>query len=201
MIVEKNFHESGKPKRKYLRALKRKYKGYGSGGVIYEMSEDRGEEKNLEMLTKLVNEKEAQRKDHKLQRAIGFATEKHKGQTRKDGKTPYITHPMAVMSLVKRFTDDERVWCAAVLHDTVEDCGVKLEEIEKLFGKPVAKLVKELSKNHTKYENISSREGLLIKMADDLHNVSTIPEGDDKLLKKKQMKIKKTFFKEALKNV
>ena len=74
---------------------------------------------------------------------------------------------------------------------------VEPEVTEDVPEEIVEELVKELSKNHTKYEDISSREGLLIKMADDLHNVSTIPEGDTTLLKKKQMKIKITFFKET----
>lgn len=134
----------------------------------------------------------------KLQEAIKFAEEKHKGQTRKDKTTPYITHPMAVLSIIKRVTDDEDIQCAAVLHDTVEDCHVNPEEIKELFGSRVASIVKELSKNHTKYEDISSKEALLIKMADNMHNISELPEGDTALLKKKQMKIKKVFFKETV---
>ncbi len=132
----------------------------------------------------------------KLDKAIKFAEEKHHGQTRKDGKTPYITHPMAVLSVIKRMTDDEDVQCAAVLHDVVEECEVTPEEIEEMFGSRVASIVKELSSNHTNYEDIRSREALLIKMADNIHNISELPLDDKEMLRKKQIKIKKAFFKE-----
>lgn len=131
----------------------------------------------------------------KLQRAIKFATEKHRDQKRVFDGTPYINHPIAVMKLVRKIIKDEDVLCAAVLHDVVEDCGVKLSEIEKLFGKKVAKLVKELSNNYTPYEKIRSKEALIIKMADSLHNTMGIA-GKRKLyyLQRRQRKIKKTFF-------
>jgi len=131
----------------------------------------------------------------KLQKAIEFAKEKHKGQKRIFGSTPYIKHPYAVMNLVRRITKDEDVLCAAVLHDVIEDCGVKPEELQKLFGKRVTKIVKELSNNYTPYDKIRSKEALIIKMADSLHNTMEI-EGKRKLfyLRRRQRRIRKVFF-------
>src|SRR5688572_2251801 len=77
--------------------------------------------------------------DELLQKAIDFATEKHKGQ--KYGDKPYITHCLAVLERVKKITDFTPVLCAAVLHDVVEDCGVTVADVEKEFGYSVSSLV------------------------------------------------------------
>ena len=77
-----------------------------------------------------------------LARAIAFAAEAHKSQTRKGGNIPYIVHPMEASAIVATMTDDAALIAAAVLHDTVEDCdGVTAETIEKTFGAHVAELV------------------------------------------------------------
>ncbi|MBI4018054.1 MAG: bifunctional (p)ppGpp synthetase/guanosine-3',5'-bis(diphosphate) 3'-pyrophosphohydrolase [Candidatus Aenigmarchaeota archaeon] len=130
----------------------------------------------------------------KLRKAIEFATEKHRGQKYYSDGSPYIQHCLAVMKLVGRIRNDEDVLCAAVLHDVIEDCGVKPKELEKIFGKRVMFLVKELSSNHTPYGKIRSKDALIIKMADSLHNTMKIPENDGKRLEKRRNKIRKTFF-------
>ena len=58
-----------------------------------------------------------------INKAIAFAVKAHEGQPRKGTEIPYIFHPLEVGMIVSRITDDEEVIAAAVLHDTVEDCG------------------------------------------------------------------------------
>ena len=74
-------------------------------------------------------------------KAAQFAAEAHKGQVRKYTGQPYIVHPVEVMNLVATVPHTEAMLCAALLHDTVEDCGVTLAEIEAEFGPEVEDLV------------------------------------------------------------
>lgn len=74
-------------------------------------------------------------------RAVIFACEKHSGQRRKMSDAPYFLHPMEVASIVSTMSDDQELLAAAVLHDTVEDAGVTLEEISEKFGRRVSLLV------------------------------------------------------------
>lgn len=73
--------------------------------------------------------------------ALIFACEKHSGQRRKLSDAPYFLHPMEVASIVGTMSDNQELLAAAVLHDTVEDAGVTLEEIRDRFGKRVSLLV------------------------------------------------------------
>lgn len=82
-----------------------------------------------------------------LDRAIGFAVEKHKGALRKGKKTPYIVHPLETLAIAASLTEDEEILCAAVLHDVMEDAGVVKEELEELFGSRVARIVADESED------------------------------------------------------
>ena len=73
--------------------------------------------------------------------AIIFSTKAHDGMRRKRCNAPYVLHPMEVGAIIGTMTDDQEVIAAGILHDTVEDAGITLEEIEDRFGKRVAKLV------------------------------------------------------------
>ncbi len=73
--------------------------------------------------------------------ALHFAIECHSGQVRKMSPAPYIIHPLEVSTIVATMTCDEEILAAAVLHDTVEDAGVKLDDIENRFGHRVRMLV------------------------------------------------------------
>lgn len=77
----------------------------------------------------------------KLDEAIIFAAKAHKGMRRKGNNQPYFFHPLEVLSLVSMMSDDEDILCAAILHDTVEDTPVTIEDIKNKFGERVAKLV------------------------------------------------------------
>ena len=81
-----------------------------------------------------------------LERAIQFATRAHEGQYRKYTHDPYITHPLAVMEIVRGVPGHtEEMLVAAVLHDVVEDTDVSLMEIEEEFGNVVSDLVLHLT--------------------------------------------------------
>ena len=81
-----------------------------------------------------------------LERAIQFATQAHKGQFRKYTGEPYITHPLAVMEIVKGVPGHTpEMLVAAVLHDVVEDTDVSLMEIQEEFGDAVSDLVLHLT--------------------------------------------------------
>ena len=111
----------------------------------------------------------------KLRQAYSFAKKVHDGQFRNDGKTPYFTHPLKVYNTLKEFTNDKDVLIAALLHDSVEDTDTKIEDIEVHFGKRIAELVREVTKDKNGNFDIKTKEGLMIKLAYTLHNVSTQP--------------------------
>jgi len=84
----------------------------------------------------------------KILHAASFAAQKHKNQKRKGSNgEPYINHPIEVANFLADVgkIDDSDIIVAALLHDTVEDCGVSYEEIEKRFGATVAGYVRELT--------------------------------------------------------
>ena len=78
----------------------------------------------------------------KITEAYYYADKLHEGQMRLSGE-PYISHPIAVAKIVAELGLDTDSICAALLHDTVEDCPDKtsLEALTKMFGKDVAMLV------------------------------------------------------------
>ncbi|MEX0651827.1 MAG: HD domain-containing protein, partial [Actinomycetota bacterium] len=80
-----------------------------------------------------------------IARAYAFAQASHEGQTRKSGEE-FITHPVAVTSILADLRLDTTTLEAALLHDTVEDTAVTLEDIETEFGAEVARIVDGLTK-------------------------------------------------------
>lgn len=101
-----------------------------------------------------------------FEKAIIFAVNAHSGAVRKNGRTPYILHPMEVASIVGTMTDDGEVLAAAVLHDTVEDTSVTAEEIEKNFCERVAALV--ASETEDKREEMSPEQSWEIRKSESL---------------------------------
>ena len=81
-----------------------------------------------------------------LWEAINFSAQAHQDQLRKVDHQHYIVHPFDVMERVRAVTDDTNTQIAAVLHDTVEDTPVTLEELEERFGTEVAFMVWGVSK-------------------------------------------------------
>ena len=128
----------------------------------------------------------------KIEKAMEYAAALHEGQFRVSGE-PYISHPIAVAEIVASLGLDTDSICAALLHDTVEDCSEKtdLKEIEKRFGSDVAMLVDGLTKlvvlqiedkEEAHIENIRKMllamskdvRVIFIKLCDRLHNMRTL---------------------------
>lgn len=125
-----------------------------------------------------------------LEEAVLFATRAHGGQSRKapEGAVliPYITHPLDVMTrLVRHGIKDQVTLAAAVLHDTVEDCGIAYEVLVEVFGREIADVVMEvtdppgMSKRKAKDLQVvraptMSRHAKLVKLADKTSNVADI---------------------------
>jgi len=87
--------------------------------------------------------------DRRWQRAVSFAAQQHDGQFRKDGKTPYVAHPMRVALVVRHVfgSDDETALIAALLHDLIEDTTTDYDDLIEQFGKDVADAVAALTKD------------------------------------------------------
>lgn len=126
----------------------------------------------------------------RLQKAFRYAADQHEGQTRKQTAVPYLSHLMAVTSLVLEAGGDEDLAIAALLHDVVEDCGgmPRLREVRKLFGPRVAKIVQGCTDSFSdpklpwivrkseylqrlQHEDADTR---LVSATDKLHNVRTV---------------------------
>ncbi len=73
--------------------------------------------------------------------AVVFAERAHRKQVRKYTGEPYIVHPLEVAQIVSSVPHTDEMLAAALLHDTVEDCNVTLDQIEKAFNKTVRELV------------------------------------------------------------
>lgn len=122
-----------------------------------------------------------------IQKAFIFAYNVHLGQERKDGK-PYISHPVSVAMELARNGADEELICAGLLHDTVEDAGVTIDELTEKFGKGVAELVsadsedKALSWEERKQNTLDAlknggdRRFCMLICADKLANLRDISE-------------------------
>ena len=131
----------------------------------------------------------------RIKKAVEMATLAHEGQLRKTGE-PYIIHPLATQKILEEWNMDEDTQIAGLLHDTVEDTDLTLEEIEQEFGKDVAFLVNGVTKLGRARENMrdlgeylpETKDNLLklliatgqdirvliIKLADRLHNLRTL---------------------------
>ncbi len=112
-------------------------------------------------------------------KAIAFAARQHDGQTRKDKKTPYVSHPFRVAMILSHAfgVKDVRVLAAAVLHDTIEDTAADFDDLEKEFGRDVAVWVGLLSKDTRKQAPAREAEYLKI-LAEAPDEVKLIKLGD-----------------------
>jgi len=128
--------------------------------------------------------------------AIEFAAKAHRGQFRKSTKIPYIIHPLNVGNILIESGCSPEIVAAGILHDTVEDTDITIEDIEKKFGEKVAKIVKGVSepdksdtwenrKNHTiEMLKTAPLEIVLVEYADKLDNIKSIKETFEKIGKK-----------------
>lgn len=86
----------------------------------------------------------------RLEMAIRYATDCHRGQTRKGTNTPFIMHPLEVMQILHGMNADTNLLIAGLLHDVVEDTDTTIEEIRATFGDDVADLVGGHTEDKTK---------------------------------------------------
>jgi GTP pyrophosphokinase len=136
-----------------------------------------------------------------IRTAFEMAVEAHKTMRRKSGE-PYILHPLAVAKIcVEEIGLGVRSSICALLHDTVEDTDITLEDVQREFGAEIAKIVDGLTKISTVMDTNTSKQAenfkkilltltddprvILIKLADRLHNMRTL----DSLKREKQLKI------------
>ncbi len=136
-----------------------------------------------------------------VRRAFEIAAEAHKTMRRKSGE-PYILHPIAVATIcVEEIGLGIRSTICALLHDTVEDTDISLEDIEREFGSEIARIVDGLTKIANVIDNNTSQQAenfkkilltltddprvILIKLADRLHNMRTL----DSMKREKQLKV------------
>lgn len=148
-------------------------------------------EKNINSLLSSVRSYNPKADLDLIERAYQFAAKTHKGQKRLSGD-PYMTHLLAVAEALADWKLDSVSIAAGLLHDTVEDGGVKLEVIKKKFGRDVAALVdgvtkigeiklrgskeEEFIENLRKMIVVMARDlrVVLIKLADRYHNIQTL---------------------------
>jgi len=133
--------------------------------------------------------------------AFEMAVEAHKTMRRKSGE-PYILHPLAVAKIcVEEIGLGVRSTICALLHDTVEDTDITLEDVQREFGSEIARIVDGLTKISSVMDANSSQQAenfkkilltltddprvILIKLADRLHNMRTM----DSMKREKQLKI------------
>jgi GTP pyrophosphokinase len=146
-----------------------------------------------ELLTALLVEFNSHRPDEDssmIVEAGRVAGRAHDGQFRRSGE-PYITHPVAVATIVAELGLDAQTVAAALLHDAVEDTGLTLEAISSEFGEGVAKVVDGVTKlDRLQFNSKEAQQAatirkmlvamaddwrvLLIKLADRLHNMRTL---------------------------
>lgn len=149
----------------------------------------------------------------RVKHAIEIATKAHEGQFRKTGE-PYIIHPLAVKKILEEWGMDEDTVIAGILHDTVEDTNLTLNDIKKEFGESVAFLVDGVTKLSTARNGMRDIDTylpetkdnflrlmialgddirvLIIKLADRLHNLRTLsalPPDKQKKIAKESLEV------------
>jgi len=127
-----------------------------------------------------------------IEKGLAFAKHYHQRQFRKSGE-PYVSHPIAVASMVADHMFRENVIIAALLHDTAEDTTLTLSEIESEFSPRIAEMVDRLTRKIDpatgkkmsagecliKARELGDDEVALIKSCDRWHNMETIDSLSD----------------------
>ena len=95
---------------------------------------------------------------------------------------PFLVHPVLVAFAAREYTSDEDIIVAAILHDTIEDCGVTTAELTKIFNKNVSRIVKEVSAPKTKEKNWKRKKERYLKFVSKASKESLLIVGIDKML-------------------
>src|SRR5690349_15369111 len=136
-----------------------------------------------------------------IKKALTLSLDAHKDMRRKSGE-PFIFHPLAVAEIcVEEIGLGTTSIISALMHDVVEDTDIELADIERMFGKKIAKIIDGLTKIRGVFEYGTSQQAenfrkmlftlsedvrvILIKLADRLHNMRTL----DSMPRNKQLKV------------
>jgi len=143
--------------------------------------------------------------------ALHFATERHRGQTRKFNGEDYVQHCVRVADSVSQHTDKHKVIVAAILHDTLEDTETTQAELVQRFGEDVASLVLALTNDEEEMAKVGGKRAylankintlasdeLLIKLADRLDNTSDLQSATNKEWSRKYCEETRHIFLETL---
>lgn len=113
-------------------------------------------------------------------KAIVFATKAHSGSFRKGTTIPYIVHPMEASAIVATMTENKTILAAAVLHDVVEDTDYTINDIMKVFGEDVARLVSAESED--KRDNLPSEATWKIRKQETLDHLKDEATKEEKVI-------------------
>jgi len=147
-----------------------------------------------------------------IEKAIQLAYNLHLGCYRKSGE-PYISHPLAVAEILKESGFSEKVQIAGILHDLCEDTSITNIEISHQFGEDIAFVVYSLSKNKKQKKEeyngdlrmsiyvrrlmIGATHNpmiLYVKIADQIHNLSTLSVFSEEKQQRKKNEVKNYFL-------
>ena len=181
--------------------------GQDSGGLrarLARLAGARQSRPELEPLLRTLRRYHPKADTRLVERAYETAEYLHRGQTRRSGE-PYITHPLAVATILADLGMTSPTLAAALLHDTVEDCGYALDALREDFGDEIAQLVDGVTKlDKVRYGEASTAETvrkmviamardirvLVIKLGDRLHNMRTLRHMPEE---KQQQKARETL--------
>ena len=114
-------------------------------------------------------------------KALDYASKKHKGQLDDRGRPYFFAHVIQVYNILQDVTDDEPTLCAGLLHDIIEDTDTSYDELLHEFTREIADLVLEVTHEGKDIKDfywprLKSRKGIMIQFADRLSNMSRMRE-------------------------
>ncbi len=149
-----------------------------------------GQASELDQVLEIFESHHPDQSNKLIRAAYKSACDAHHGQMRKSGDA-YITHPVAVAGIIASLGLDEATVASALLHDTIEDTGAGLDDIENKFGIEIASIVDGVTKlDRIKFDTKEAQQAasmrkmlvavakdlrvLIIKLGDRLHNMRTV---------------------------
>ena len=124
-----------------------------------------------------------------VDKALEFASERHKGQLDDQGRPYFFAHVVQVYGILIDVSDDTEVLCAGLLHDILEDTDSSYDELRSLFTPNIAEIVKMVTHSEeskffpdlktTEVYNLLFHNAVLVKFADRLSNLSRMESWSD----------------------
>jgi len=115
-----------------------------------------------------------------ISKAMMFAISAHSGQFRKHSRTPAIIHAMEAAVVVSTLTSDPNVIAAALLHDTIEDTDVTIDQVRRMFGDRIAELV--VVETEDKHSDISPEESWMMRKQESINELSELNDIEGKMV-------------------